>query len=159
MYQTVYQPCTKSCIKHVSYHQPCTKMYHEMFLNHIPYHSWYVSIIPYTMYHKILSMKCLNKVPKHVLRSPTSASNHAPYHQPYTSNNMPIIHRPCTIICTKQLLSMVYLNQVPISSRGVSYTCANIYQVWTSTLYQHHKDMSLIINHNHEIYQTRYQDS
>jgi hypothetical protein len=28
-------------------------MYHEICLIHIPYHSWYVSIIPYTMYHRI----------------------------------------------------------------------------------------------------------
>jgi hypothetical protein len=102
------------------------------------------------MYHMSIStMKCLNKVPKNVSRSPTYVSNHAPYHQPYTSKNMPIIHRPCTITCTKKILSMVYLNQLPMSSIYVSHTYSTIYQVCVSTMYQHHKDTSLAMNHNH----------
>jgi hypothetical protein len=95
----LYQACTNitniqsqyMCINHVPNHQPipyqASTVYHNKCIN---------SIISYTMYHKISTMKCLNKVPKHVPISPTYASNHAPYHQPYTSNNMPIIHRPCT---------------------------------------------------------------
>jgi len=83
LYDTMYQPCTST---HVPYHAP------RMYLNHMPYHL----IISYTIHHNISTMKCLKKVPKHVPRSPTYASNHALYHQPYTSKNVPVIHIPCT---------------------------------------------------------------
>jgi hypothetical protein len=57
----VHQPCTNTCTMYLN-HQPCTSThvpYHvpTMYLNHIPYHS----IMPYTIYHKISSMKCLKK--------------------------------------------------------------------------------------------------
>jgi hypothetical protein len=69
--------CTIPCINHVPYqvHQPCTKsrtstMYHTKYVNHVPYHvhrscikpiqshASTISLMPYTMYHKISSMKC-----------------------------------------------------------------------------------------------------
>ena len=68
----IYQKCISNNVPNIQ-DAPQT-----MCLNHIPYHSWYVSIMPYTIYHKISSMKCLNQVHKNQDHIPSICLNHAP---------------------------------------------------------------------------------
>lgn len=125
---------TISCINYVSHHasiSPRNSSYiyqkcisnnvptiqaapQTMCLNHIPYHSWYVAIIPYTMYHKISSMNCLNKVPNNQDHIPSICLNHAPNlcfkHVPMPQQYNKNLSQACTINSTTCNPQNIHIN-------------------------------------------------
>jgi hypothetical protein len=129
-------------------YQACTKITNiasqDMCINHVPNHVPNHQPVPYQssiVYHNLYHNKCINHAPTPI---PCTSVHHL-YHTMYQqciSNIYHITqscHTPYTIRYTKQVLSMVYLDQVLTSSSDVSHTYTN-----TSTRYQrkHHQHVT-----------------
>jgi hypothetical protein len=127
--QQVHQPCTNTCNMY------CTTINHQPYINTSTMYQYlyqHVSTctskcvstpVPCTSYHP----PCTNKY-NHVLNTWT-----IPYTIPCISTIYYIIHHhtPCTTRYTKQVISMVYLNHVPISPRYAPHTCTTITMTYT----------------------------
>ena len=101
-------------------------------------HQPYITIVPncaLTMHHNLFHMP----QPSTMYINTIPSTNLVPYHVPtmYLNHITQSCHTPYAIGYTKQVLSMVYLNQVPTSPRDVSHTRVSIYQVYSSTMYQY----------------------